>query len=180
MAGFAQAVALVFRAEGGLADNPADRGGRTNMGITTEIWRLWLESRGQSYRSVDSITTGEARSIYHEWFWLRGKCDGLPWPLSLVHFDGCVNHGTLSEAKLLQEALGVAQDGIIGPITLGAGGTGDPKRHAEDLIWARLTKYRRILHADESQRVFAAGWIKRMEDLRGVVVGSRPIPEATS
>lgn len=176
MAGFSQAVSVVFGAEGGLADNPADRGGRTNMGITAETWRLWLESKGQPHRPVDTCTPAEAEAIYHEWYWTRAKCDALPWPLSLVHFDGAVNHGVLSEAKLLQRSLDVATDGIIGPVTLAAAGQGEPRARAEDLLWTRLNKYRRILHSDASQRVFAAGWIKRMEDLRATVVGKRPVP----
>lgn len=178
MPAFENALAVVFEAEGGLADHEADRGKRTNLGITTRTWRLWLESRGEPPRPVDEATPADARAIYRSWYWTRGKCADLPWPLSLVHFDGCVNHGVLAQNKLLQRSLGVVVDGVVGPITLGEAGRGDPQERAETLIWARMAKYRSILMADHSQRAFAAGWIGRMIDLRAVVVGDREIPRA--
>lgn len=40
--------------------------------------------------------------------------------LDYVHFDGCVNHGIKQASKFLQRALGVEDDGAIGPKTLSA------------------------------------------------------------
>lgn len=178
MAGYLQALGVVFENEGGLADHEADRGGRTNFGITTDTWRRWLESQGKAFVPVDDATPEDARQIYWRWYWLEGKCDGLPWPLSLVHFDSCVNHGVGTAARLLQKALGVKQDGIIGPMTLGAASVERARDQALDLIWVRLWKYRRICQMDDSQTVFLNGWVKRMSDLRDVVLGRTQLEAA--
>ncbi len=53
----------------------------------------------------------------------------MRWPLAVVHFDACVNLGNFKISKgkrhyhyranrILQRALGVTEDGLIGPVTL--------------------------------------------------------------
>jgi imidazolonepropionase-like amidohydrolase len=44
-----------------------------------------------------------------------------------MHFDAGVNHGVGTAARILQEVLGVAIDGEIGPFTLGSARTADPR-----------------------------------------------------
>jgi lysozyme family protein len=44
----------------------------------------------------------------------------MPWPVSLVHFDACVNMGVTQAARFLQRSVGAEPDGRIGPKTLEA------------------------------------------------------------
>lgn len=176
MSGFLRALDVVFANEGGLADNPNDRGGRTNLGITQGVWRAWLEATDQDPRPVDTITLDEARALYRQNYWLAGTCDRLSWPLSLVHFDSCVNHGVGAAAKLLQRALDVSMDGVIGPVTLGAAKPAKAERQAEDLLWVRADKYARIVRYDPSQREFIVGWIARLRHVRRVVLQQDELP----
>lgn len=164
MSGFKQALPFVLRMEGGYVDDPDDRGGATNFGITQATYDAWRESVDQDRRPVRQITRGEVEMIYHARYWRAAKCDALPWPLSAAHFDAAVNHGVERAGKLLQEALGVTVDGIIGPQTLGAVESSDVARVLRDLLWIRLDFYYRI--STGTQIKFLRGWLRRMIHLR--------------
>lgn len=166
MSGFFQALPLVLDAEGGLVDDPDDRGGLTNHGVTQVTYNRWLEDTGRPKQSVSKITNDEVISIYHTYYWVKGHCDALAWPVSYVHFDGCVNHGTAAAIKILQRALDVADDGHWGPKTQAAADATDPDELVERILWARLEVYARIVSGSNSQRKFLLGWLNRMLDLR--------------
>lgn len=165
MSGFLTALPFTLRMEGGYVDNRDDRGGPTNYGITQETFDRWNRARGRSVREVASITTTEAQDIYHAWYWVEGKCDALPWPVSVAHFDACVNHGTRRAARMLQEALGVKTDGKIGPKTLAAAEAAIPREILQDMLWVRLDFYFEI-SKQPSQLQFLRGWLRRTIHLR--------------
>lgn len=177
MSGFLEASGVVFESEGGLSDHPWDKGGRTQFGIIADTWKRWLAATGQAQRPIDTITKDEARAIYHKWYWLAGKCDALPWPLSLVHFDSMVQHA--EAPRLLQRALRVKEDGLIGPATIAAALPARAQLLAEELIWTRLLYYRDLLDYRELQKgqpgnySFIRGWITRMHELRNIVLGKK-------
>src|SRR5262249_31147441 len=67
---------------------------------------------------LKAIPQATVRRIYRERYWLPASCPALPPPLALFHFDAAVNQGVAAAARLLQEAVGAAVDGEIGPETL--------------------------------------------------------------
>lgn len=164
MSGFYQALPIVLKMEGGYVDDPDDRGGATNYGITQNTYDVWNGSRNQTKRPVREITKDEVEQIYHERYWLEGKCDAIPWPLSAAHFDACVNHGVHRAARMIQEAAGVATDGKLGPISIGAIQGAKPTKLLEDLLWIRLDFY--YLISKGSQLKFLRGWLRRTIHLR--------------
>ena len=170
MQGFREALAIVLQHEGGYVDHPDDPGGATNKGVTQAVYDAWRRSRGEAPRPVRQITDGEVEAIYRTNYWERGRCDGMPWPVSLVHFDGCVNHGTAGAARVLQRALGVTVDGVTGPVTLGAVGNHQPIPLAETILWERLGYYERICAGRPASRTFLLGWIRRILSLRADVL----------
>ena len=166
MSGFLQALAYVFGEEGGLADNPNDRGGRTNLGISTPVWEEWRDKLGKSGQPVDACTRNDVETIYHRGFWMATHCDGLPWPVSLCVFDAAVQHGPREAVKQLQRVLDVKDDGVAGPATLAAAEKRPPAPLARALLYARLAYYRGIMVRDKTQREFAPSWIGRVINLR--------------
>lgn len=164
--GLALALAFDFPAEGGEVDNPADHGGPTNFGITQRTWDAYCAAIGLPLSSVDDITRDEAAAVYRWGYWGPGHCEELPLKLGICHFDWCVNHGVYGAAFTLQAALGVAQDGIIGPITLTAAAKCD--------VWPTVTKYLALredwyqqdVAQNPSQQVFLYGWLNRVDNLR--------------
>jgi lysozyme family protein len=176
VSGFEDAIAYVFGEEGGLADHPDDRGGRTLYGITTLTWEDWRDRLGKPGTPVDACTPDDARVIYHRGYWLECKCDALPWPVSLCVFDAAVQHGPEQAAKLLQRALGVRDDGKIGPMTQAAVGGANVAKLVRALIRMRLLNYRAVLIKRPDQRVFGPGWIGRAMNLWARCI--RDMPEA--
>lgn len=164
MSGFLQALPFVLRMEGGYVDDPDDRGGETNYGVTHKTYDAWRESQGLEKRSVKEIEPEEVQAIYHDCCWLEGKCDALPWPVSAAHFDACVNHGPENAARLLQEAAGAIPDGIIGPKTLASVSAMHPKALLREWYWVRLDFYYRI--SKGGQMKFLRGWLRRVIHLR--------------
>lgn len=165
MTDFRRALKVVLRNEGGFVWDPADRGGATNLGITQRTYDEWLLRHDRASRSVEHITEDEAGAIYWSAYWSAAYCDKMPWPLSLLHFDASVNHGPHEAAKLLQRALGVPVDGIIGPLTLSRCAPAGPRDCFRYLL-ERAFHYRAIAHGDPTQQKFlAGGWLARLEVL---------------
>lgn len=115
--------------EGGYVNNPDDRGGETNHGITVGT------ARSHGYAgSMRAMTWDQAKDIYRSVYWSQPGFY-LVAPLSEAVaeelFDTGVNMGTGTAARFLQRALNalnrkgadypdIAVDGAIGPGTAGA------------------------------------------------------------
>jgi len=152
---FAQAVAFVLRSdiEGEWANDPQDPGGRTRWGIS---------SRAHPDVNLDDLTQDGAAELYWTWYWTPARCEVLPSPLGIAVFDGAVQHGVVRSVKLLQDALGLIRDGIIGPQTLTAA-TGLP--WGDVLI--RLLAYRlRFYQGLQHQATYGMGWTIRVLSLQ--------------
>ena len=138
----------------------------SKKGIIQKTYDAWRRSKGLPQRAVRRIANDEVESIYHRDYWLKGKCDALPWPASLAHFDACVNHGPRNAAKLLQRALGVTDDGKIGPITLSAVAAINRRPLVSGMLWARLAFYEAIARRRPASRKFLLAWLSRVNHLR--------------
>ena len=161
---FDKALPVILAAEGGFSDDRADPGGRTNFGITQATYDAWRTKHGEPAADVKDIPEDTVAAIYRFEYWLAGRCDRLPWPLALVHFDGCVNHGLDRAARLLQEVAGVAVDGKIGPLTIAAVSAA-PLRMASALITRRRGFYADIPKRRPQSAKFLPGWLRRMDHL---------------
>ncbi|MGR3521946.1 MAG: glycoside hydrolase family 108 protein [Paracoccus sp. (in: a-proteobacteria)] len=95
--------------EGGYVNDPRDPGGETNMGIS---------KRSYPREDIRGMTRERAAAIYRRDYWNRVKGDQLPDGIDLVAFDPAVNSGVQRGSRWLQSALGVTQDGKIGPQTV--------------------------------------------------------------
>ena len=170
---FQRALAFVLKAEGGYTNHPADRGGPTNKGILQREYDQYRRRNGLPAADVRDILNAEVENIYLHDYWLAGRCDRMPWPLSLAHFDACVNTGVTQAAKFLQRTVGTRSDGLIGPITLGALKSllerEPPGALAERLARQRISFYRELAKRDPEQRVFLQGWLNRVGALMAAV-----------
>lgn len=112
---FAQIFERLIGHEGGYVNNPKDPGGETNWGVTIGT------ARANGYQgSMRSMSKADAKEIYEKAFWQRAKCDQYHSGIGYQLFDAAVNHGIGNAIRLLQRAVDVADDGVIGPITLSA------------------------------------------------------------
>jgi lysozyme family protein len=149
--------------EGGFVDNPLDRGGRTNKGITQRTYSAWLRARKEPDADVKFIRDDQVAAIYHEQYWTPMQGDRLQAPVDLVLFDAAVQHGVSRAVRLLQEALQLPVDGAWNTGTLNATLLESPKLLATDVLTCRASFYKRIIENNKAQAVFADGWANRLE-----------------
>jgi lysozyme family protein len=108
---FDRAFEAVLGHEGGYVNDPRDAGGETKYGIS---------KRSYPHLNIAALTLDDAKAIYKRDFWDRAQADELPYRVGFQLFDGAVNSGVSQSVKWLQRAVGVADDGILGPVTLAA------------------------------------------------------------
>ncbi len=176
---FQRALAFVLKAEGGYTNHPADRGGPTNKGILQREYDQYRRDNDLPAADVRHILNTEVEDIYLHDYWVAGRCDRMPWPVSLAHFDACVNTGVTQAAKFLQRTVETRSDGLLGPLTLGALTAAleceSPGALAERLARQRFAFYRELAKRDPEQRVFLRGWLNRVKKLEAALgIGSAP------
>ena len=147
---FERFVTLILQAEGAPTDDPDDPGKETVYGIARAFHPTipWPPTRSQ------------AVAIYHRDYWSAVKGDELPPGLALLAFDAAVVNGAAWARSALQVALGVKDDGIIGPNTIAAA------RHS---TWrtvlaftsARLGEFERQVRIYPYKTKWASGWRNR-------------------
>lgn len=166
---FAACLDEVLRHEGGFADHPKDPGGATNLGITIKTLADW---RGVSpwwsigKAAVEALTRDEAGEIYRRRYWDAVKGDALPAGIDLAIFDFAVNSGPGRAIKVLQRALGVTADGVLGPLTLGALRTRITAQGSAGLIEALCSGRLGFLRSLATFTTFGRGWTRRVEEVR--------------
>ena len=146
-----QIIRHVLDSEGGYVNDPDDPGGETNYGISK-----------RSYPDVDiaALTEAHAIAIYRRDYWDAGRCEELPPTVAAFLFDALVQHRPGAAKKLLQHALNVEADGIIGPATIRAAHEASGNSLIPDLFARRLDMYADI--AVGSRAKFRLGWFRRM------------------
>jgi len=125
---FSRALKATFMFEGGFSNDPDDRGGKTNMGITHgTLSRARINGWVPKDVTIETLTREQAETIYRKGYWEPIKGDELPSPIAEIVFDCAINHGVGGAVRMLQRALNamrhtipLAVDGVIGPKTLAA------------------------------------------------------------
>lgn len=154
---FDTALEHVLQFEGGFVDHPSDPGGATNMGITIGTLAEW---RGTPVTKEDvrNLTLQEAGQIYKHRYWNICRCGEMPAGVAFMLFDAAVNHGPHRATLFLQQAANVADDGIIGPQTLGAVNAAETENLVEEYAARRMHFYGRL----STFSVFGLGWSRRL------------------
>ena len=166
---FSNCLAFTLRWEGGYSNVKGDRGGATNKGITQRTYDGWRHDQALPLVDVKHITDPEVEEIYKARYWAPIYGGNLPPQIALAVFDGAVNSGTAQAAKWLQRALGVADDGIIGPQTLAALTGTNPATVALKVCDLR-EQFLRNLAAKPGQQQFLTGWMRRVLALRQAIL----------
>lgn len=179
-------------AEGGLTDDPADRGGITNYGVCLKFLRD-VANESQSNRdtlermgirlpitreTIKALTPDHAVSLFRWQFWSRLRLDDMPLRWACLLYDAAVNHGRSRAVKLAQQAYNtispahkLAVDGLLGPLTRAALAQTDTPEAHEAMLSERWRFYENIMARDPSQRRFHDGWRNRVNNLRRYIRG---------
>jgi lysozyme family protein len=144
---FETAVAFVLEQEGGVSNLAGDSGGFTKFGIS---------QNKHPDLDIAGLTRQQAIEIYRADYRNKLHCNQLPNGLDLLVFDAVVNEGPTCAAKMLQAALRVTEDGIVGPSTI------DAARHATHAVTDYLAQRMYQYAINPQISIFGRGWYRRL------------------
>lgn len=154
---FEKALKYILENEGTYSNNKNDNGGATNFGISEKF----LKSIGIS-KNVKTLKLEEATKIYEKYFWISNSFHKIKNEnIAIKLFDMSINFGGKTAIKMLQQNIGVFQDGIIGQKTLSAIESFSEAEILEGLIKTCEKRYQKIIERNPSQKIFEKGWMKR-------------------
>ena len=146
---FDQSFQKLIGHEGGYVNNPADPGGETKFGISRRSYPL---------EDIKRMTLDRAKVLYQRDYWGPAGCDAVPDGIKSDLFDTAVNSGVATAIRLLQNAVGAAPDGMLGPKTLQAINDMPAPR-----LVARFNGWRLAFMANTPQwDTFSRGWVRRI------------------
>ena len=148
----------VLFAEGEYADDEHDRGGVTHHGLSKSFLT--------SINWVDGVPSkDQAKAVYRQYFWVGYQCDKMHPLVAWCACDAYIQHPPKAAALMIQQGLGVALDGKIGPISLEAAQSPNLLLFWRRYRLARVRYYNDIVQNDASQNVFIDGWHDRLHKL---------------
>lgn len=149
----------------GYVDDPLDSGGETKYGIS---------KNANPELNIRTLNLEQALEVYFQKYWLAGSCDILSYPLCILHFDSCCNHGVSRGCKMLQQAAHFRNpDGIIGPKTKAVLETENGYRLAISICNQRTNFYKDIVKRKPNQVRFLNGWLRRINEMRAYIEQNR-------
>lgn len=156
--------------EGGFVNDPADRGGATNKGVTIATWKAQGYDKNLDgkidVQDLRLITDADAINIMRRNYWNRWQADQISsQPIANCLVDWVWGSGVWG-IKIPQDMLGVKADGQVGPKTLAALARQEPSA-----FFARLKERRRqyledICKSRPANRRFLTGWLRRLDGIQ--------------
>ena len=157
---------FILSFEGGYVNDPKDRGGATNMGVTIATWKAQgYDKNGDGKIDVKDlriISVADAINIMRKNYWNRWKADQInDQNLANTLVDWVWGSGK-NGIVIPQQMLGVTADGIVGPNTIKALNDVYAPAFFEKLRKRRLQYIDNIIKKDRTQKRFQAGWYRRI------------------
>lgn len=182
--------------EGDYSHDPADRGGETWRGISRRNWPRWpgwavVDREKARLRIAGAATAAQISALirslaadteldaltadfYRQHFWLAFRCHEMPPRVGVCMFCAGVNHRPDTARRLLQRALRVTADGLIGPVTMAAARRADPDELVPEMLSYRAQLYHDIVVSNSTQARFLRGWFRRLFLLQRFVLSEVP------
>ena len=161
MANFDTYAPKLMRLEGGYVNNPSDKGGPTNKGVTLTTFRVYF-GKERTISDLRNMTDSQWKVIMKP-YWDRCKGDEIRnQSVAEIIVDWHINSG-YQPLKKVQGILGVEQDGIFGSKTLAAINGADQECLHCKVKRARRAFYENLVKSNPSQSVFLKGWNNRIE-----------------
>ena len=134
--------------EGGatISDDPEDPGGLTRWGISQKAYPL---------EDIRNLSEARARFLFRRDYWNACQCDQFPEAVAIALADAAFNQGAGTAIRLLQTAVGVPADGVLGPVTRAAVAR-QPAIALQDFLSHRLVRYAK------GSETYRRGWFLRV------------------
>ena len=183
-------IPFILKWEDGFVNDPTDRGGATNKGVTIATYEAYCKKKGLPRPTVEqlkNIPDAHWREIAKTMYWDRWHADDInSQNVANILVDWVWASG-IHGIKKPQALLGVKADGIVGNKTLSAVNFADPEELFEALYLERVKFINAIVarsvaayekkigrKATEkellkyTQKRFIKGWLNRLLDIKNL------------
>jgi hypothetical protein len=152
---FEKAMEFIKKWEKEYSNHPNDPGGETFWGFAKKY-----------HKDVDENTSmDEIENKYKKEYWEFNNVKKLPPEIAAVALDLASNPGTDGGAKVLQRALGLKDDGIIGSKTLEAAKKAKLEELLPKIMEERKKYYDEAIRKEPKKEEFRKGWYNRIDDM---------------
>ena len=162
---------FILKWEGGFVNDPDDLGGATNMGVTIGAWKsCGYDKDGDGDIDVDDLhlLTREdvVNRVLKPYYWDRWKADSIQdQSVANILVDWIWASG-VHGIKIPQDLVGVIPDGIVGPKTLAAVNSHNPRELFDQIKIARFDFIEDICRKRPANNKFKRGWMNRINDIK--------------
>ena len=157
---------FILKWEGGFVDDPLDRGGATNKGITIGTFRTFY-GKNATVEQLKNITDRQWDKIFEAGYWKPFKADQIRnQSIANICVDWAWASGARTAIRKVQELLGVSVDGLVGNETLSAINGQDAEELFDRIKVARYDFVDAIVKRDPSQKRFINGWKNRIKSIK--------------
>ena len=188
MANIDKLIPFILKWEGGFVNDPTDRGGATNKGVTLATYEAYCKRKGYPRPTAErlkNIPDAHWREIVKTMFWDKWKADDIhSQKVANILVDWVWGSG-IHGIKKPQALLGVKVDGIVGDKTLSAVNFADPEE-LFDAIYQERVKFLNAIVSNSvaayekkigrkatdaellkyTQKRFIKGWLNRLQDIK--------------
>ena len=153
----------------GWADDPDDLGGQTMVGVTMATYEEYCRRKG-----YPKPTTGRLMDLsYNDWksilkmlYWDRWNADEIRSQSIAEIVCDFVWASGVHGIKVPQDLVGVIPDGIVGPKTLAAVNSRNPRELFDQIKIARFDFIEDICQKRPANNKFKRGWMNRINDIK--------------
>lgn len=156
---------FILQWEGGFVNDPIDRGGATNKGVTIGTFQSFYP--GATVENLKRITDDQWLNIFRSGYWNPWQADQIKnQSVANIVVDWAWASGARTAIRKVQELLGVTVDGLVGKETLSAINGQDAEELFDRIKVARYDFVDAIVKRDPSQKRFINGWKNRIKSLK--------------
>lgn len=149
----------------GVANDPADLGGDTLVGVTAATYKKYCRKVGKATARLQDLSFQDWSDILKVMFWDRWHADDIrSQKVAEMLVDWVWNSGAYG-ITIPQRMLGCKADGIVGPVTLAAVNDQNPDILFSQLRLERLAYIERICNARPANAKFRNGWVRRINSV---------------
>jgi len=160
---------IIAKWEGGFVNDPTDKGGVTNMGVTIGTWKKVGYDKNHDGKidgtDIKLLTTEDFKFVLKKYWdsWMADKINNQSVANILVDWVwGSGKWGIM----IPQRILGLDDDGKVGAITLTHLNQANQKILFDSIFNARVKFLNDIVKNNPSQSKFIKGWLNRLNDFK--------------